>query len=46
MGTNATMTVLGNLINPEVMTDMISATLPKKIKCSRIAGVDTTLGFS
>ena len=43
MGTNATMTVLGNLINPEVMTDMISATLPKKIKFSRIAGVDTTL---
>lgn len=43
MGANATMTVLGNLINPEVMTDMISATLPKKIKFSRIAGVDTTL---
>lgn len=43
MGTNTTMTVLGNLINPEVMTDMISATLPKKIKFSRIAGVDTTL---
>lgn len=43
MGTNATMTVLSNLINPEVMTDMISATLPKKIKFSRIAGVDTTL---
>lgn len=43
MGTNATITVLGNLINPEVMTDMISATLPKKIKFSRIAGVDTTL---
>ena len=43
MGANATMTVLGNLINPEVMTDMISATLPKKIKFSRIAGVDTTV---
>lgn len=43
MGVNATMTVLSNLINPEVMTDMISATLPKKIKFSRIAGVDTTL---
>lgn len=43
MSVNATMTVLGNLINPEVMTDMISATLPKKIKFSRIAGVDTTL---
>lgn len=43
MGVNTTMTVLGNLINPEVMTDMISATLPKKIKFSRIAGVDTTL---
>lgn len=43
MGVNTTITVLGNLINPEVMTDMISATLPKKIKFSRIAGVDTTL---
>lgn len=43
MGTNSTMTVLGNLIDPEVMTDMISATLPKKIKFSRIAGVDTAL---
>lgn len=43
MAVNAIMTVLGNLINPEVMTDMISATLPKKIKFSRIAGVDTTL---
>lgn len=43
MSVNATMTVLGNLINPEVMKDMISATLPKKIKFSRIAGVDTTL---
>lgn len=43
MSVNAIMTVLGNLINPEVMTDMISATLPKKIKFSRIAGVDTTL---
>lgn len=43
MSVNATITVLGNLINPEVMTDMISATLPKKIKFSRIAGVDTTL---
>lgn len=43
MSVNSTMTVLGNLINPEVMTDMISATLPKKIKFSRIAGVDTTL---
>lgn len=40
---NETMTVLGNLINPEVMAGMISATLPKKIKFSRIAGVDTTL---
>jgi N4-gp56 family major capsid protein len=40
---NDTMTVLGNLIDPEVMAGMISATLPKKIKFSRIATVDTTL---
>lgn len=43
MATNPNMTVLGNLINPEVMAGMISATLPKKIKFSRIASVDTTL---
>lgn len=36
-------TKLANLINPEVMADMISATLPKKIKFSPIAHVDTTL---
>ena len=37
------MTMLENLINPEVMAQMVSANLPKKIKFSRIAGVDTTL---
>ena len=36
-------TKLANLINPEVMGGMISATLPKKIKFSTIARVDTTL---
>ena len=36
-------TKLANLINPEVMADMISATLPKKIKFSPIAKIDTTL---
>lgn len=36
-------TVLSNLVNPEVMADMISATLPKKIKFSKIAKVDTKL---
>lgn len=36
-------TKLTNLINPEVMGGMISATLPKKIKFSTIARVDTTL---
>lgn len=36
-------TKLSNLINPEVMAGMISATLPKKIKFSTIARVDTTL---
>lgn len=36
-------TKLTNLINPEVMAGMISATLPKKIKFSTIARVDTTL---
>jgi N4-gp56 family major capsid protein len=39
----ATQTKLSNLINPEVMADMISATLPKKIKFSPIAHIDTTL---
>jgi N4-gp56 family major capsid protein len=37
------MTKLANLVNPEVMADMISATLPKKIKFSPIAKIDTTL---
>ncbi len=36
-------TQLQNLINPEVMGDMISASLPKKIKFSQIAKLDTTL---
>ena len=36
-------TKLENLINPQVMADMISATLPSKIKFSPIAHIDTTL---
>lgn len=36
-------TKLINLVNPEVMADMISATLPKKIKFSPIAKIDRTL---
>ena len=36
-------TKLANLVNPEVMAGMISATLPKKIKFSPIAKIDTTL---
>ena len=36
-------TMLNNLINPQVMADMVSAKLPKKIKFSTIAAVDTTL---
>lgn len=36
-------TKLANLVNPQVMADMISATLPKKIKFSPIARIDTTL---
>ena len=36
-------TKLNNLVNPEVMSQMISATLPKKIKFSPIAKIDTTL---
>ncbi len=36
-------TKLSNLINPQVMENMISASLPKKIKFSKIAKVDTTL---
>ena len=41
MATN--LTKLANMVNPEVMADMISATLPKKIKFSPIAKIDTTL---
>ena len=37
------MTKLSNLVNPEVMADMVSARLPKKIKFSPIAKIDTTL---
>lgn len=36
-------TKLENLINPEVMAEMISAELPKKIKFTAIANVDNTL---
>ena len=36
-------TKLENLVNPQVMADMISATLPKQIKFSPIAKIDTTL---
>ena len=42
MATNG-MTKLANLVNPEVMADMVSARLPKKIKFSPIAKIDTTL---
>lgn len=38
-----TQTKLTNLVNPEVMADMISANLPKKIKFSPLARIDTTL---
>lgn len=37
------MTKLANLVDPEVMADMVSATLPKKIKFTPIAHIDTTL---
>lgn len=36
-------TTLSNLVNPQVMADMISATLPQAIKFSPIAAIDTTL---
>lgn len=36
-------TKIADLINPEVMGDMISAELPKKIKFLAIAPIDTTL---
>ena len=37
------MTMFENMINPEVMAQMISAELPKKIKFAKIAKVDSTL---
>jgi hypothetical protein len=36
-------TLLTNMIDPEVMASMISATLPNKIKFAPLANVDTTL---
>lgn len=39
----STMTKLANVVNPEVMADMISAQLPKQIKVSPLAIIDTTL---
>ena len=42
MATNQ-VTKLENLIDPEVMADMISAKLPKKIRVAPFAKVDTTL---
>lgn len=36
-------TKLANLVDPQVMADMVSAKLPKKIKFAPIARVDTTL---
>lgn len=36
-------TKLENLVNPQVMADMVSAKLPKKIKFSPIARIDSTL---
>ncbi len=36
-------TKLTNLVNPQVMADMVSAALPKKIKFAPIARIDTTL---
>lgn len=41
MATNTTK--LAQLVNPEVMADMISATLPYQLKFSKIAAIDTTL---
>lgn len=37
------MTKLANLVNPQVMADMISATLPKKIKFAPIASINRNL---
>lgn len=36
-------TKLTNMIDPEVMASMISATLPNKIKFAPLANIDTTL---
>ena len=36
-------TMLSNMVDPEVMARMVSAKLPKKIKFSPIARIDTTL---
>jgi len=36
-------TLLANLVDPEVLAPMISAQLPKAIKFSGIAPIDTTL---
>lgn len=38
-----TVTKLAQMVNPQVMADMISAELPKKIKITPLAKVDTTL---
>ena len=38
-----TMTKLSNLINPEVMADMLTAQIPKKIKVTPFAKIDNTL---
>ena len=37
------LTKLENLVDPQVMADMVSAKLPKKIKFAPIARIDTTL---
>jgi len=36
-------TKISNLVDPEVMSDMITATLPKKIKFAPIATINTDL---
>lgn len=38
-----TTTKLENLINPQVMADMLTAQIPKKIKVTPFAKIDTTL---
>ena len=37
------LTKLENLVDPEVMADMVSAKLPKKIKFAPIARIHSTL---